>query len=112
MGETSGLLLVGRPNCVLVDDRPESNSKRHLLGLVIQRWQVLSGMYRDAHASVLLPSASHQATCNKQPMCCQATYKVLQMASSHNRKLFPAYQDRDKSGTSKAVEVQNKQVTE
>lgn len=43
MGETAGLLLVARPHCVLVDDRPESSSRRHPLGHVVRRRQVLSG---------------------------------------------------------------------
>lgn len=43
MGETSGLLLVARPHCVLVDDGPESSSRRHPLGHVVRRRQVLSG---------------------------------------------------------------------
>lgn len=43
MGETAGLLLVARPHCVLVDDGPEPSSRRHPLGHVVRRWQVLSG---------------------------------------------------------------------
>lgn len=43
MGETAGLLLVARPHCVLVDDGPESSSRRHPLGHVVRRRQVLSG---------------------------------------------------------------------
>lgn len=43
MGETAGLLLVARPHCVLVDDGPEQSSRRHPLGHVVRRRQVLSG---------------------------------------------------------------------
>ena len=54
VGETSGLLLVARPHCVLVDDRPELRSWRHPLGHVVWRWQVLDGVCWEVDAAELL----------------------------------------------------------
>ncbi|XP_053314718.1 DNA (cytosine-5)-methyltransferase 3A isoform X2 [Spea bombifrons] len=54
----------------------------------------------------------HQATYNKQPMYRKAIYEVLQVASTRARKVFPSCPENDESDTSKAVEIQNKQMIE
>uniref|UniRef100_A0A674J652 DNA (cytosine-5-)-methyltransferase n=1 Tax=Terrapene triunguis TaxID=2587831 RepID=A0A674J652_9SAUR len=57
-------------------------------------------------------NAFHQATYNKQPMYRKAIYEVLQVASSRAGKIFPACPENDETDTSKAVEIQNKQMIE
>lgn len=57
-------------------------------------------------------SAFHQATYSKQPMYRKAIYEVLQVASSRAGKIFPACPENDETDTSKAVEIQNKQMIE
>ncbi|KAM4693602.1 DNA (cytosine-5)-methyltransferase 3A-like [Discoglossus pictus] len=54
----------------------------------------------------------HQATYSKQPMYRKAIYEVLQVASTRARKVFPSCPENDESDTSKAVEIQNKQMIE
>ncbi|XP_063297958.1 DNA (cytosine-5)-methyltransferase 3A-like isoform X2 [Pelobates fuscus] len=57
-------------------------------------------------------STFHQATYSKQPMYRKAIYEVLQVASTRARKIFPSCPENDESDTSKAVEIQNKQMIE
>uniref|UniRef100_A0A8C3T9E7 DNA (cytosine-5-)-methyltransferase n=1 Tax=Chelydra serpentina TaxID=8475 RepID=A0A8C3T9E7_CHESE len=57
-------------------------------------------------------NAFHQATYNKQPMYRKAIYEVLQVASIRAGKIFPACPENDETDTSKAVEIQNKQMIE
>nr|XP_060610770.1 DNA (cytosine-5)-methyltransferase 3A [Anolis sagrei ordinatus] len=57
-------------------------------------------------------NAFHQATYNKQPMYRKAIYEVLQVASSRSGKIFPSCPENDETDTSKAVEIQNKQMIE
>ncbi|KAM8953350.1 DNA (cytosine-5)-methyltransferase 3A-like [Pelodytes ibericus] len=54
----------------------------------------------------------HQATYSKQPMYRKAIYEVMQVASTRARKVFPSCPENDESDTSKAVEIQNKQMIE
>ncbi|XP_075451432.1 DNA (cytosine-5)-methyltransferase 3A-like isoform X3 [Ascaphus truei] len=54
----------------------------------------------------------HQATYSKQPMYRKAIYEVLQVASTRAGKVFPTCPENDESDTSKAVEIQNKQMIE
>uniref|UniRef100_A0A8D0H9Q5 DNA (cytosine-5-)-methyltransferase n=1 Tax=Sphenodon punctatus TaxID=8508 RepID=A0A8D0H9Q5_SPHPU len=57
-------------------------------------------------------TAFHQATYSKQPMYRKAIYEVLQVASTRAGKIFPSCPENDDSDTSKAVEIQNKQMIE
>nr|UAT11631.1 DNA methyltransferase 3 alpha [Protopterus annectens] len=57
-------------------------------------------------------NAFHQATYNKQPMYRKAIYEVLQVASSRAGKIFPSCPVTDDIETSKAVDIQNKQMIE
>uniref|UniRef100_A0A8C5PD63 DNA (cytosine-5-)-methyltransferase n=1 Tax=Leptobrachium leishanense TaxID=445787 RepID=A0A8C5PD63_9ANUR len=57
-------------------------------------------------------SSFHQATYSKQPMYRKAIYEVLQVASTRARKVFPTCPENDESETSKAIEIQNKQMIE
>ncbi|XP_072000036.1 DNA (cytosine-5)-methyltransferase 3A isoform X2 [Engystomops pustulosus] len=54
----------------------------------------------------------HQATYSKQPMYRKAIYEVLQVASTRARKVFPSCPENDESDTSKAIDLQNKQMIE
>ncbi|XP_075197448.1 LOW QUALITY PROTEIN: DNA (cytosine-5)-methyltransferase 3A-like [Anomaloglossus baeobatrachus] len=57
-------------------------------------------------------SAFHQATYSKQPMYRKAIYEVLQVASTRARKAFPSCLASDEGDTSKAIDIQNKQMIE
>lgn len=57
-------------------------------------------------------NAFHQATYSKQPMYRKAIYEVLQVASTRARKAFPSCPENDESDTSKAIDLQNKQMIE
>nr|XP_033791350.1 DNA (cytosine-5)-methyltransferase 3A isoform X2 [Geotrypetes seraphini] len=57
-------------------------------------------------------TAFHQATYNKQPMYRKAIYEVLQVASTRALKNFPEISGNDETDTSKAVEIQSKQMIE
>ncbi|XP_064411609.1 DNA (cytosine-5)-methyltransferase 3A isoform X3 [Latimeria chalumnae] len=57
-------------------------------------------------------NAFHQTTYNKQPMYRKAIYEVLQVASTRAGKIFPACPESDETDTSKAIDIQNKQMVE
>ncbi len=104
LGEAAGILLVARPDRVVVYGESQSGRWRHPLGHVVWRCQILSGesfgqsgsfMSADKRrynerpllcqvcVEKLLPlstfcSSFHQPTYNKQPMYRKAIYEVLQ----------------------------------
>lgn len=110
LGKVTGILLVARPDRVVVDDGSQSGRRRNPLGHVVWRWQILSGESVDQSGSFtsadnrhysehpslsqvcvekLLPLSTfctsfHQPTYNKQPMYRKAIYEVLQASHATN----------------------------